>query len=297
MDNLVFDKFCHLVFENCLDALLLTSADGKVHRAIHAACQMFQRSEQEIYALGRNGLVDSNDTRLKIALDKRRENGMVRTELNLVRKDGIIFPAFCASRIFKDERGVEWTSMIIRDITADKEAENKLREAIAISEQMASHDDLTGLLNRRAFMGRLDQEIQKSNRNKSPLCLILLDIDHFKNINDKFGHVYGDEILVHLAKILSNSLRPYDFIGRYGGDEFIICLTDTQRADALMIAERLRYRVEISEMPLAKTVVKTTMSIVVGCYQCEIIEQRDDLISRVDNNLYTAKNKRNCIYG
>jgi two-component system cell cycle response regulator len=116
--------------------------------------------------------------------------------------------------------------------------------------EMASTDFLTGSLNRRAFFERMEQEVQRAAREEGQLSVILADIDGFKAINDKHGHNAGDKVLQKFVKTLSLSLRSYDFLGRYGGEEFLVCLPGTDQFQALQVAERMRKLVEKERIAL-----------------------------------------------
>jgi len=122
--------------------------------------------------------------------------------------------------------------------------EEQLTEAHRRMEILAMHDGLTGLFNRRAIEEHAQAEFDLAKRKERALSVLLLDIDHFKNINDRYGHKSGDEALRQFAKLLPENLRPYDRAGRWGGEEFIIILPETQVEEAITVAERLRARVE-----------------------------------------------------
>jgi two-component system cell cycle response regulator len=118
--------------------------------------------------------------------------------------------------------------------------EEQLTQARHEMETLAMHDGLTGIFNRRAIEEYTEAELDLARRKERPLSVILLDIDHFKDINDQYGHSIGDHTLQQLAGILPGNLRQYDRIGRWGGDEFIVILPDTKISEANMIAERMR---------------------------------------------------------
>lgn len=128
--------------------------------------------------------------------------------------------------------------------------EEQLMQAREQMETLAMHDSLTGLLNRRAIDEYAEAEFTMAGRKNRALSVILLDIDHFKNVNDRFGHKFGDHALQQVAKILTEDLRTYDRIGRWGGEEFILILPDTQLKDAATVAERVRVRTAEMQMSL-----------------------------------------------
>lgn len=159
--------------------------------------------------------------------------------------------------------------------------------------EMAKTDFLTGILNRRAFMERIEEEVNRSIRNSKNFSIIMSDIDHFKTINDTYGHQAGDQILQIFSKKLSETIRPYDFIGRYGGEEFIVCLSDTDMDDAVQKAEKMRVEVEKIEFvpednPLT---VRITASFGVSSFMDSDEKNVDSIIKRADNALYRAKSE------
>jgi two-component system, cell cycle response regulator len=157
--------------------------------------------------------------------------------------------------------------------------------------ELANTDALTGLLNRRAFMDRMEQETSRSQRDKTSLSMIMTDIDHFKNINDTYGHQAGDLVLRKFAATLSSSLRSYDFIGRYGGEEFVTCLPGADESQARSVAERMRRQIEEMEttLPDASQSVRITASFGISSFAAESGENFDSLIKRADDALYRAK--------
>ncbi len=160
----------------------------------------------------------------------------------------------------------------------------RLVEARRMIESLAITDELTGLFNRRHVMQRCREEFEKVKRLNSQLSCIIADIDHFKAINDNYGHLAGDEILKTIADRMRLMLRAYDVIGRYGGEEFLIVLPDTGREEAIILAERIR--VHIKEHPVHGSLV--TISLGVSSARAGDLTM-DDLIKRADERLYEAK--------
>jgi diguanylate cyclase (GGDEF)-like protein len=155
-------------------------------------------------------------------------------------------------------------------------------------ERLANNDSLTGLLNRRAILNKLDEHIANTRRYKDNLSVLMLDIDHFKRINDKYGHMTGDDVLERVASLLQKRTRDTDTAGRYGGEEFLIILSKTDLPSALIIAERIRRSIKATKIK-APTGDVFVITISQGL---EIYQPGDDihsLISRVDSLLYQAK--------
>lgn len=173
----------------------------------------------------------------------------------------------------------------------------KIGERIIDLEQrilrLASTDSLTGVLNRRAFMERMEQEINRSLRENLPLSLILADIDHFKGVNDRHGHQVGDLVLQRFVIQLSGSSRPYDFVGRYGGEEFVVCLPAANGSQTRAIAERMRRSIEDMRimLPDGSQSVRITASFGIVTLRLEQEDSVDSLIGRADDALYKAKHE------
>ncbi len=157
-------------------------------------------------------------------------------------------------------------------------------------ERLATFDSLTGLYNRRAVLGRLDELINLANRYKEDFSLSMLDIDNFKKVNDYCGHLTGDEVLEEIAVLIRRNIRETDIVGRYGGEEFIIILPKTNLSSAWVVAERLRSIIEKTGM---KDSAGNAFTITVsqGLVGWERDEDAASLISRADEALYKAKEK------
>jgi diguanylate cyclase (GGDEF)-like protein len=149
-------------------------------------------------------------------------------------------------------------------------------------------DELTNLKNRRYLMERLQEELIRSKRKNAPLSLLLLDIDHFKRINDTLGHEAGDGALKHTARILGMSTRPYDTVGRFGGEEFLIIFPQTNAREALEIFERIRSSLEVSPFEREVESVRLTLSGGVSELRPQDVSV-DELLARADRALYRAK--------
>lgn len=176
-----------------------------------------------------------------------------------------------------------------------KQLISDLRQAEIRLYEMATRDFLTGLLNRREGLRRFQEEISKSQRNNEPLTAIILDIDHFKNINDTYGHLVGDKVLQYMAEALIPALRVYDIFCRYGGEEFLLILPNTPLHEGVDIAERLRRKIEEFRFMIDNETA-ITMTISLGVAQLTGNEDLNSLIYRVDLALYGAKDKgRNCV--
>jgi len=162
-------------------------------------------------------------------------------------------------------------------------------------ERLATFDSLTGLCNRRAILAKLRELINLANRYKEDFSLIMLDIDHFRKVNDHYGHLTGDKVLEKIAALIRGNIRDTDIAGRYGGEEFIVILPRTNLASSWAAAERLRTIIEKTEMKdSARNVFAVTVS--QGLVGWERNDDTVSLISRADEALCKAKEKgRNCV--
>lgn len=155
----------------------------------------------------------------------------------------------------------------------------------------ADRDGLTRVYNRRSFDERLVEELKRHQRHNLDLALLMVDLDHFKNINDDYGHLAGDMVLERIARIFESTLRSTDFIARYGGEEFVLLLPHTNESQAHMLAERVRSRIEGAEMEYGGTEFKVTASIGVSSMRPGALESEDSILHKADKALYAAKNR------
>jgi diguanylate cyclase (GGDEF)-like protein len=155
---------------------------------------------------------------------------------------------------------------------------------------LANHDALTGLLNHWSFQNIFEREFERHRRHERNLSLLFVDIDHFKRINDDYGHQVGDRVLREIARILTANLRKIDYVFRYGGDEFVVLMTETDSQRASMLAQRIRGAVKREVGGIAPS--RFPVSISIGIADCSDLTQteREELLFRADVALYQAKN-------
>ncbi|MBK1650049.1 GGDEF domain-containing protein [Rhabdochromatium marinum] len=153
--------------------------------------------------------------------------------------------------------------------------------------RMATTDELTGISNRRHILELGEHEIRRHRRSQRPLTLMLCDLDHFKAVNDCYGHALGDNVLRHFAQLFRAELREGDIAGRLGGEEFLALLPETGSREGLQAAERLRQRLEDSPLHSSRGLIRITLSIGVATHIDD--EPLNHAIARADRSLYRAK--------
>ena len=167
----------------------------------------------------------------------------------------------------------------------------KLEEANAKLFMMSRTDFLTRVYNRAAIAERLEQEVTRSLREETPLAALMLDVDHFKRVNDTFGHLTGDKVLVEIAQRLCAECRPYDSTGRFGGEEFLVVLPGPRFEDVTSMAERVRQR--IKGTPIAADGQRLEMTVSMGAVWVDgkVKCSAQEVIKAADDQLYEAKHK------
>lgn len=183
-----------------------------------------------------------------------------------------------------EDKTIEYLYLMVSDVTKMASYEKKLLD-------MGSKDGLTNIYNRKYFETKLEEEIERSNRYKNKFSLIIFDIDFFKKVNDKYGHLAGDYILKTFAKIVSKLLRSSDIFARYGGEEFCCILPETPNELAVIIAERIRKEIEKTLFEYKKdTKIRITVSQGVSTIN-KNITTKTDIINLADKALYKAKSR------
>lgn len=169
---------------------------------------------------------------------------------------------------------------------------NRLKEHY---ESMSMLDDLTGLFNRRYFYAQIGAVLANAKRHRQSFCLLVLDLDHFKGVNDIYGHGFGDTVLKDVSRVLREEIRESDILARFGGEEFIIIFTNTHNIKGKLFAERIRERIADLTWYIQEQEVKITVSIGVHCQSSEAFKQSDpeidEMIQKADKALYAAKAK------
>lgn len=169
--------------------------------------------------------------------------------------------------------------------------QDELKRSNEMLKELSNTDPLTQLFNRRYMMEVLDREIHRSSRKGSPISILLMDIDHFKKVNDAYGHQLGDVVLVNIANVVVKLLRTYDVAARYGGEEFLAILPETPLDEAIAVAERIRTATQHSSFANKLQSLKVTISIGVASFPMPGLDSVDDLIRIADEGLYRAKSE------
>ncbi len=178
-------------------------------------------------------------------------------------------------------------------IQEKKKTDQALQELKQVNEQLeelAATDPLTGVANRREFMARAEEEMSRAYRNGTELCMMVIDFDHFKQVNDQYGHQAGDKVLKEFVRLSKEIMRPSDLLGRMGGEEFALLLPETGLSSAAKVADRLRQYIEENPIVAGKQNIKLTISIGLAEYHAK----KDTVkkwLHRADELLYQAKDK------
>ena len=220
--------------------------------------------------------------------------------------------------LLKDSLDVESTIRTVNHVLKTADLEKKIQDQQEQILALSRTDELTGVYARRYFQEKVDDEIERCNRNNTFFSLTILDVDYFKDVNDTFGHLIGDEILISVAKAISQSIRKVDYLGRFGGDEFMIVLVESSDAFSeekynehikkydqirkvikTQIAKKIneiRKTININtETDFSNKIINITASFGVAYYD-KSVSDYDELMSRADKSLYLAKESgRNCI--
>ena len=275
----ISEKSFRAVLENSVDATLVMDAAGIIRFVNPAGERLLGRASAEL---------------LGTYLPFTASPGEAR-EMSLPAEGGELIHLDLRA-VSTDWEGQLATLVSLRDITQRivdeqkiKDQQSRLQEANTMLEALATLDGLTGIKNHRVFKERLEEEYHRCSRYALPISIVMLDVDHFKQFNDSFGHPAGDEVLKIVAKLLRDNSRDTDLVARYGGEEFVALLPLTQKAEAIFLAERLRF--EIQSFPWEKRGITVSLGVAT---QVSEFTTAEDLISQADTALYSSKhNGRN----
>ncbi len=211
----------------------------------------------------------------------------------LLLSHGVVQAFLTTASFSKVYTQTELLEQVLKEKSQTDVAMEKLQRANAQLEHLASTDPLTAAANRREFMQRAEQEIARVLRNHKDLCLFSMDLDHFKKVNDEYGHQVGDEVLKSVVSVCEQVLRPGDLLGRVGGEEFAVLLPETEFSQACIVAERLRSAIEAHQTQSNDITVKCTVSIGLAAFDPQQ-DSLKELLKKADDQLYQAKhNGRN----
>lgn len=213
-------------------------------------------------------------------------------EFKIRSKDGQLKHIEFRTAFLKDQK-----ISVLTDITKSKkiweelkESKQKLKSLNLILEHEATHDPLTGAPNRRAIMDKLDSELSRAKRMGSGLSIGLCDIDHFKRVNDMYGHQAGDDVLCCFVKTVKSILRPYDLVGRYGGEEFLLIVPESVESVKEVIYERIRSKIANEKILTRSGKLEITISIGIADADFSKNDTADSILAAADLALYKAKN-------
>lgn len=275
------------------DAVMLTDSNGVIAYANPAAQNMFGYCIDELYKQSINKLLPSHlrerHNRYIKSFSREPAARTMGTRINLAgqKRNGTLFPVDIMLNTTEYDKSF-FIICVIRDMSTIKHTTDQLKLALDRESRLARHDPLTGVANRRLFEEHLNSVIKLSNRFGFIFTLVLLDIDNFKAMNDRFGHVVGDEVLIQAAKCIRNNLRSTDLVSRFGGDEFALLLehskVQTVRSTISKVHDALTQLFAQHEWPI---------SVSLGAICCDSsIDSSNKLIDVVDRLLYEVKNSK-----
>lgn len=280
------------------DAVFVTSPDDRFVFVNRAFCELYGYAEAEVLGRSTELLWTPRASSDAAAGEDAAMNVELRT------KAGDSLPvALTRSRVIDDAGRIVAIVRVTRDMREQNRAERAIREAYeelersrAVLAEVAVRDELTGLYNRRELLRAMREAAAASSAHPrgAPASFVLVDVDHFKSVNDRYGHPAGDDVLCHIARTIQRESRSSDCVARYGGEEFAVLLPRTDLAMARLVAERIREAVAAAPARAGHDVIAVTASFGVASFE----EGRTELswIQRADDALYAAKGAgRNCV--
>jgi diguanylate cyclase (GGDEF)-like protein/PAS domain S-box-containing protein len=282
----VSEALANVISETSIDSMIIIDKDGNILKINPTVRKMFKYEDESLLGVNISVLFSSQESKVYLTKVLEAINSLDNIigyenlkEVNATRKDGVLFPVeIQIGKKYVHDRVI--VACTIRDITKKKQYEEKITH-------MAYHDGLTDLPNRRLFNQELTIKVNEAKRMNQSLAMLYIDMDRFKYINDSLGHIMGDHVLQEIAKRLTSCVREEDFVARVGGDEFNILLPNTNRENALEIAENiLKHFKKPLYIDNYELYVTTCIGISIFPYDGE---DSQDLMKNADAALYRAK--------
>jgi diguanylate cyclase (GGDEF)-like protein/PAS domain S-box-containing protein len=281
----IMNAFNRNLINSSLDMIIAVDKNRNIIEFNTAAEKTFGYRKEEVAGKHMSTLCQDPEAGAEVGR-QIREQGRFSGEIVNRKKSGETFPVYLSAACLYDAAGdLTGVMGISRDITEQKRAEEELRQVHELLKKRASTDALTGIYNRFTFEEMLELEITRAQRYKTPLSLIMFDIDHFKQINDTFGHQAGDGVLKDMAQMVCTNLRLHDVFARWGGEEFMILIPNNDREQTRLLAEKLR------ELISGGFESGMTVTCSFGVAQLRSADTFETFTQRVDAALYRAKEK------
>ena len=282
----------------------LTDESGHYRFMNNAYCQIYEYVREEMVGQHYSVIMPPDQIALANSHYEWLLSGDtgIPTERKRQRKDGSIIYIEAANALVLDSEGRKLVITTVRDITERKQMESDLKEANEAYQtlhntlrEQATRDSLTGLYNRRYLNENIEREFARAKRDNYPICVMIMDIDFFKQINDTYGHILGDEALKVLGALITANIRAGDIAFRYGGDEFIVVMPGAEIETATQRMDILRQTFNATTIHNDKTEIKPTISVGISMFPVHGTNG-SEILRSADAALYQAKQAgRNCI--
>jgi diguanylate cyclase (GGDEF)-like protein/PAS domain S-box-containing protein len=269
-----------IVFNEMRDPVIVLDNENRLVDFNHAAHSFFKTSKDELIGLQAGEVLKHYDD----FYNQLITNDMKAIEFQEFNNEEINHYTSYITPIYSRSQRLKGKILTIQDITSEKMILKRLND-------LATIDELTGINNRRSLRELCTVELHKANRFSRPLSILLMDIDFFKNINDTYGHLAGDEVLRLVAQSFQKNLRLCDITGRYGGEEFVIALPETGKEEAKEVAYRIKKNIATLKIAYEVNIISLTISI--GVYTIDSNDSKATIeyaFSKADEALYRAKN-------
>jgi len=280
------------IFEQAAVGIARVGPDGSWLEVNDKICEIVGYSKDELLCLTFQDITYPDDLQTDLDFVQQLSDGVIDhycMEKRYIKKDGeLVWIELTVSLTRNPDGSPKYFVSVVEDISLRKQYEEELSYRL-------THDFLTGLNSRGSLDATIIKEVERASRYGRPLSLLMVDIDHFKKVNDEHGHQNGDLVLREVARILSSSIRGCDTPGRFGGEEFIVVLPELDVTEAGQTAERIRSKIEAHPFSIKDGQIPITVSIGVGVLS-EDTKNSNDLVKVADDAMYEAKQAgRNCV--